>query len=179
MAKKRGRPKSAQTLESERIEAMLRNPPPHIPRMTDQEREELERQSAADKEIERQIYAGHSPTIPHDLILAIESIGDRDLFEETPEILAREQKVISQYNKLVEAEKNGREQGARTTSDKAVLRANAVWGKNQDLADKIGRSLTVHSASKKLLGEWDSRGDGGSKPSVRTAENWYQKFIFK
>lgn len=179
MTKKRGRPKSAQTLESERIEAMLKNLPSHIPRMTDQEREVLERQFAANKEIERQIYAGHSPIIPHDLILAIESIGDRELFEETPEILAGEQKVITQYSKLVEAEKNGRGKGTLTTSNKADLRAHAVWGKNQDLVDKIGRNLTVHSASKKLLDEWDSRGDGRSKPSIRTFKNWHQKFIFK
>lgn len=179
MAKKRGRPKSAETLESERIKAMLKNLPSHIPRMSNQEHEELERQFAADKEIEIQIYAGHSPTIPHDLILAMESMGDRDLFEETPEILAGEQKVIRQYNKLVEAEKNGRRQGAQTTSDKANLRAKVVWGKNQDLVDKIGRNQTVHSASKRLLDEWNARGDGGPKPSIRTAENWYQKFIFK
>lgn len=179
MAKKRGRPKSAQTLESERIEAMLKNLPPHIPRMTDKEREEWERQSAVDKEIEKQIYAGHSPTIPHDLILAIESVGDRELFEETPEILAGEQKVIKQYNKLLQAEKNGREKGTLTTSKKADLRAHAVWEKNQDLIDKIGRNLTVHSASKKLLDEWDSRGDGASKPSIRSVKNWLQKFIFK
>ena len=179
MAKKRGRPKNAQTLESERIETILKNLPSHIPRMTDQERLAWERQSAAAKEIERQIYAGHSPIIPHDLILAIESIGDRELFEETPEILAGEQKVISQYNKLDEAEKNGREQGTRKTSDKANLRANTVWGKNQDLFDKIGRNHTVHSASKKLLDEWDSRGDGRSKPSVRTVKNWHQKYILK
>ena len=147
--------------------------------MTDQESEVLERQFAANKEIERQIYAGHSPIIPLDLILAVESAGDRELFAETPEILAGEQKVNTQYNKLVEAEKIGRAQGTQATSDKAKLRAKTVWGKNQDLIDKIGRNQTVHSASKKLLDEWDSRGDGGSKPSIRTAENWYQKFIFK
>ena len=116
---KRSRPKSTETVERERIETMLRNPPPYIPRMTDEEREELDRQSAANKRIEEEIYAGYSPTIPHDLILALESIGDRDLFEETPEILAAEQKIIRKYHTLVEAEENGRIKGARTTSDKA------------------------------------------------------------
>lgn len=177
MAKQRGRPKSADTLERERIEAVLKNPPAHIPRITDQEREELKKQFAASKLIEEQIYAGHSPTIPHDLILAMESLGDRELFEEDEWLIKSEQKSIKKYEGLKAAEKNGHQKGAQTTSDKTKVRATTVWGKNQDLISRIGRNLTVHSASQKILDEWDNRGDKGKKPSIRTVQNWHHRFI--
>lgn len=175
MANQPGRPKSAKTLENERIEALLKNP--HIRRMTKQKRKELEKQFAASKEIEKQIYAGHSPTIPHDLILAIESLGDRELFEEDDWIIKSEQKTIEKYSTLVEAEKLGQQMGGQVTAEKAMARAKVVWGKNQDLIDKIGRKQTLHSVAQKLHDEWDTRGDGAEKPSLNTIKNWYQKII--
>jgi hypothetical protein len=67
--------------------------------------------------------------------------------------------------------------GGQVTADKAMARAKVVWGKNQDLIDKIGRKQTLHSVAGKLHDEWGTRGDGAEKPSLNTIKNWYQKII--
>ena len=175
----RGRPKSEQTSAREATETMLKNPPAHIPRMTEQEREEV-RKFLDELEQQRKIMLSHhSRTIPDELIYDYESVGHRELFEETPELLAGEAKVIKKYNTLVDATKRGQKDGAAITAQKAHSRANAVWIKNQDIVKRIGTSHSVHSASQKILDEWVSRGDNGKEPSIRSLQNWYQSFISK
>jgi len=173
--RKRGRPKGSQTLEREKTEALFKNLPAHT-KMSSEEREELEKWLAESKKIEDQIYAGHSPTIPHDLILAVESLGDRGLFEEDDWVRASEHKTIKNYQTLVTAEQEGRTKGTRITSDKSKVRANSVWSKNSDLIGNIGHRLTLHGASQKILDAWATRGDDGKKPSIRTIQNWYNKY---
>jgi hypothetical protein len=175
----RGRPKSKQTIARQATEAWLRNPPPHIKPMTTKKREEVQ-QLLDELEQQRKILLSqHSRTIPNELIYAYESVGHRELFEETPEILAGEAKVIKKYNTLVDATKRGQKDGAVITAQKAQSRANSVWSINQDLVNRIGRSHSVHSASQKIKDEWVSRGDNGKEPSIRSLQNWYQSFISK
>jgi hypothetical protein len=176
MAKK-GRPKSAETVERERIETMLKNPPAHISRMTDQEREEVQHLLDELEQQQKIMLSQHSRTIPDELIYAYESVGHRELFEETLELLASEAEIIKKYNTLVEDTHKGQKKGAATTAQKANSRANKVWSKNQDLLNRIGRSHSVHSASQKIKDEWLSRGDNGKEPSIRNLQNWYQSFF--
>jgi hypothetical protein len=168
---KKGRPKKPETLEYERRLKMLSN----CPKMAGPDPIQESFDSAEKARLE--LISGHSPTIPHELIYAIESVGDRELFEEDDWVLACEQKTIKKYSTLVEAEKLGQQIGGQVTAEKAMARAKAVWGKNQDLIDKISRNLTLHSAAEKIQDEWGTRGDGGKKPSVNTIKNWYQKII--
>ena len=125
--------------------------------------------------IRKEIIKGHSPTIADELIIALESIGDRSLFEEDDWIVKSEQKIIEKYTTLLEAEQNGRQSGGEITAKKALTRAKKVWGNNQDLITKIGRNHSAHSASVKIFDEWDTRGDGGKRPCLNTIQNWYKK----
>ena len=175
----RGRPKSAETLERERIEAMLKNPPSHIKPMTKDKHQEVQHLLDELEQQRKVMLSQHSRTIPDELIYAYESVGHREFFEETPEVLAGEANVIKKYNTLVEATTRGQKDGAAITAQKAHSRANAVWNKNQDLLKRIGSSHSVHSASQKILDEWLSRGDNAKEPSIRSLQNWYQSFISK
>jgi len=175
----RGRPKSDKTIAWEATEAMLKNPPAHIPRMTEQEREEVQKFLDELEQQRKAMLSQHSRTIPDELIYAYESVGHREFYEETPELLEGEAKVIKKYNTLVEATKRGQKDGAAITAQKAHNRANSVWSKNQDLVKRIGSSHSVHSASQKILDEWVNRGDNGEEPSIRSLQNWYQSFISK
>ena len=76
---KRGRPKSAQTLEREKTEAWLKNPPSHIPPMTKEERQWWDDFIKNSEEAQRAILAGHSPLLPHSLIYDLESLGDESM----------------------------------------------------------------------------------------------------
>lgn len=172
MAKQRGRPKSARTLERERIKTMFKNHPAHIPRMTEEAREKIKVNLAASKKLEEELIADYSPTISHNLILELASLGDESMY-------GHEEAALKKYEKLKVAEHSGRLSGAQKTADKAKARANIVWGKNQDLVKRIGISQTVHSASQKILNEWVSRGDNGKKPSIRSIQNWYRKYFLK
>jgi hypothetical protein len=173
---KRGRPKKPETIEREKSEASLKSILAKVPKMTDQERMVVERMLSESKNIEDQIYKRHSPTIPHDLMLAVESLGDRELFEEDEWLIEREQKVAEKYNALIAAEQRGRVDGGQTTSDNAKARATRTWGKNQELIDKIGRNHSIHSASQTIWDQWETLGDGGKKPTIRTIQNWYHIF---
>lgn len=172
----RGRPKKPETIERAKSEASLKSILAKVPKMTDQECMDVERMLGESKKIEDQIYKRYSPTIPRDLILAVESLGDRELFEEDDLLIESEQKVTDKYNTLIAAEQRGRVNGGQTTSDNAKARATRTWGNNQDLIDKIGRNHSVHSASRTILDQWETRGDGGKKPTIRTIQSWYHIF---
>lgn len=172
MAKQRGRPKSPETLEKERIEAMFANLPAHTPRMSDEEQKEKNAHFDANKKIEEELIADFSPTIPDEIIYQLASLDDESMH-------GHKEAVLKKYEKFQVAEHNGRLSGAKKTADKAKARANAVWGKSQDLVKRIGTSHSVHSASQKILDDWVNRGDKGKKPSIRSIQNWYQTFISK
>ena len=87
---KRGRPKSAQTLEREKIEAWLKNPPAHIRLLTKKERQLLKDSFEASEKLRQNLLAGHSPLIPHSLIYDLESIG-HELLE------GYEQAILNKY----------------------------------------------------------------------------------
>ena len=172
MANKRGRPKSKARLEREALDAAFIELPAHIPKMTKKADREMRAQYEESKRYHEDLIAAFSPIIPDRLILEVASIGDETM-------QGFEGPILEKYRTLMASAKNGQLEGAKATLLKAKLRADTVWNKNQDLANKIGYNHTIHSASQKILDEWDSLGDGGEKPSLRTIQNWYQKFIFK
>ena len=129
------------------------------------------------EKVRKEIIKGHSPTIPDELIYAMESIGDRSLFEADDWIVKCELKIVENYTKLLEAESNGRQRGGEETAKKALTRAETVWAKNQDLIIRIRIRLnhSIHSAANKLFEEWGTRGDGGQRPHINTIKNWFKK----
>lgn len=167
-SKKRGRPKSSETLEKERIDEILSACPPAL-KMTPRQAEEQNEIFESLKKTLNDLYAEFSPTIPQELIENYASLHDESMDGYQKQILDKWDKV---HTVLV----HGQESGARETAKKATERAQTVWGKNQDLARRIAtKNLSETGASTIIFNEWDKRGDGELKPTIRTISNWYKR----
>jgi hypothetical protein len=167
--KKRGRPKSQKTLQKERAEAWLKNPPAHIPPMTDEEKQRLREFIKNSEEAKRCILEGHSPLLPHSLIYDLESLGDESMH-------GFEQSVLDQYKRYRVKELIARANGADQTALQADMRASKLWTKNKDLVNRIeSGNLTPNGASKMIYDNWETRGIEGEKPTIKTIVNWYKR----
>ena len=168
--KPRGRPpKNPETLERERFELMLKNLPEHLKNLPPHFDINIEEMDA----IEKDLLSGYSPTIPHDLIYKLASLGDDSLY-------GYEDIIINEYNQLIQVLTDGQKQGANATAEKALTRAHKVWDSNQDLVNRIDRkNLTIHTASMIIIANWATRGDGGETPGIATLRNWYNKITKK
>lgn len=166
---KRGRPKSAKTLERERTEAWLKNPPAHIPPMTEEDKEWLRAFLKSSEEARKSILEGHSPLIPHSLIYDLESIG-HELLE------GYEQAILDKYGEYKNKEFVGRVSGSDETASQADVMAKRLWTKNSALVKRIqSGNLTLNGASKIIHDDWENKGVEGSKPSLKTISNWYKR----
>jgi hypothetical protein len=166
---KRGRPKSKKTLERERTEAWLKNPPAHISPMTEEDKEWLRTFLKSSEEARKSILEGHSPLIPHSLIYDVESIG-HELLE------GHEQAILDKYGEYKNKEMIGRINGAEETATQADVMAERLWAKNSVLAKRIqAGNLSLNGASKIIRDDWKNRGIEGNKPSIRTISNWYKR----
>jgi hypothetical protein len=163
--KKRGRPKTERTIERERIEEMLRNPPPHIRNSTltpfpfDHEQAE---------EIEKQMLKDHkSPPMPAKIVYEIESSGPENMTH------AEIQATVAEYDRIAKNIHQGQITGGKTQADKAAKRIEQVMRKNSDVIGKLASgSWSVSRAANKIHDEWDARGDGQKKPSTRQLRRW-------
>lgn len=167
--KKRGRPKSDKTLQTEEIDKLFNNAPPHLKVHA----EELKKQEEFIKFIQdylKKLHADFSPTMPHCVIENLASISD-DSME------GFEKEILDAYYKFENKLADGQRLGGNATANTANERAQKVWEKNSDLARRImSKNLTVNGASKKIFDEWVSRGDKEAKPSIRTIRNWYKRY---
>jgi hypothetical protein len=167
---RRGRPKKQSTLKSDETNELLKQVATQHP-MSKEESDELNDFLEKSEILRRTLIKQHSPTIPHRLIYEVESLGDESM-------IPHQDKIMKEYLEKADRVRNGRLEGAMSTSDQSQVRANNVWGRNNDLIEKIiGKSCSIHSASQKILDEWDLRGDGKEKPAIRTLENWYHKVV--
>ena len=164
--KPRGRPpKNSETLERERFELMLKNLPEHLKNLRPHFDINIEEMDA----IEKDLLSGYSPTIPHNLIYQLASLGDESL-------CGYEDIIINKYNQLIQVSTDGQKLGANATAEKALTRAHKVWDSNQDLVNRIDRkNLTIHTASMIIITNWATRGDSDKKPTLATLRNWYNK----
>ncbi len=166
---KRGRPKSAKTLERERTEAWLKNPPAHILPMTKEERQWWDDFIKNSEEAQRAILAGHSPLLPHSLIYDLESLGDESMH-------GYEKIILDKFEEYKNKEIAGRINGADETASQADIMAQRLWKKNGDLARRIqSGNLTLNGASKIIHDDWANKGVEGGKPSLKTISNWYKR----
>jgi hypothetical protein len=166
---KRGRPKSAQTLAREKTEAWLKNPPSHIPPMTEEEKQWWDDFIKNSEEVQHAILEGHSPLLPHSLIYDLESLGDESMH-------GFEKIILDKLEEYKNKEIAGRINGADETASQADVMAERLWGKNTTLAKRIqAGNLTLNGASKIIHDDWENKGVEGSKPSLKTISNWYKR----
>lgn len=170
-----GRPKKASTLEKEQVASFLSNPPAHVRRLTDARVEELEAHEAL-VEIDRQNllkrYKFYGRAIAEKLIYQLDSI-EHEIYNSDQVAQIKEF-----FSTLIHFINRRRAQGAKTTSEKSLIRAKAVWSKNKGLVERIAKkTMTINSASLRILENWEAFGDGKPKPSLRTLNNWFNKTI--
>ena len=166
---KRGRPKSAQTLEREKTEAWLKNPAAHIPLMTEEDKAWVRVFLESSEKARKSILEGHSPLIPHSLIYDLESIGHELLH-------GHEQAILDKYEEYKNKETIGRANGSDEAASQADTSAKRLWTKNSALVKRIqSGNLTPNGAAKIIFDDWKNKGIEGGKPSIKTISNWYKR----
>ena len=161
--KKRGRPKTERTIERERIEEMLRNPPPHIRNSTLTPFPFDHKQA---EEIEKQMLKDHkSPPMPANFVYEIESAGPENMTH------AEIQATVTKYDRVAKYIHEGQITGGKTLADKAAKRIAKVLQKNSDIAEKVASgSWSVTRAANKIHEEWDARGGRSEKTLDKNAK---------
>lgn len=184
MKKTKGRPKSAATIELERMNEMLKNIPAYI-KMTASEIAEVGKNLESAEVIRRQILKDYktSPSIPDDHAYLMASLGDESL-------IGHEAGIISRDNQLREKAQEHREAGAESTKTGAEKRATELCKKNRMLLERLAPTgnLSLSDIAKKIIKEWAflppgsrmpgepdtlmKRGIGGEPPTERTIRNY-------
>lgn len=188
LPKKRGRPKNAATLESERIKEILKNTPAYLPKMTAEGKKQTLESIAHAETIRLEILKTYktSATIPDDHAYSMASLGDESMIGHGYEVTQRDERYQQQARTL-------RAAGVRIVSDTAAGRAKALCEKNRVLLEimkPFGR-LTLSDVASKIRKEWASvhphalmpgetkklteRGLEGDPPSTRTIKNYIQQ----
>jgi len=186
MTKPIGRPPSPATLEARRVEAMLKNMPPHLPKLTEVQKSELNESFAHDERIRQEILKTfkHGRTTPDSHAYDMASIGDESL-------IGHEQKILDEDAKFALRAKRYRQSGAAATKDKTADRKANIKKNNHRLISKIQPSsrYTLHSVAQMIHDQWEEmtpaqkisgecsmarRGDGKERPSVSTIRRWIE-----
>lgn len=185
LPKKRGRPKSAATLESERIAEMLKNKPAHLPNMTAVEQKQAVENFTYAEKIRVEILKTYktSATIPDAHAYLMASIGDESLIDHAHEILQQD----STYQ---EQAQTNRDTGANAVCTNAKDRAQSLCRKNRVLLERLKPfgPLTLSDVASKILKEWaivhpdallpgeattlTRRGVEGDPPTTKTIKNY-------
>lgn len=114
---------------------------------------------------------GWGKFIPTNIFMAYGELGSEHLSPEDEVI------IKASYKAAVTKGKRNQARGTSGGKDKALKRAQAVWGKkeNKYLASRVKEgSLPLNRAITKILSDWEARGDAEVKPpSPKTLSNWY------
>ena len=186
MTKPIGRPPKPATLEARRVEAMLKNMPPHIPRLTEVQKSELNESFAHSERIRQEILKKfkHGRTTPDSHAYDMASIGDESL-------IGHEQRILDEDAKFALRAKKYRQSGAAATKNKIADRKADIKKNNQRLISEIHPSsrYTLHCVAKMIHNQWKEmssaqkmsgessmacRGDGKERPSVSTIRRWIE-----
>jgi hypothetical protein len=188
LPKKRGRPKSAATLERDRIEEMLKNTPSYLPKMTAEKKKQMLESIAHGESIRLDILKTYktSATIPDDHAYQMASLGDGSMICHEHAVIQRDESYLQQARAL-------RAAGVRIVSDTAASRAKALCEKNRALLEimKPFGHLTLSDVASKIRRDWANvhphslmpgetmklteRGLEGDPPSMRTIKNYIQQ----
>jgi hypothetical protein len=190
LKRSRGRPKSAKTIEAERVKKLFKDTTRNLPCEQSKLTKELIAVRSSWEVVEKQILRDYKydATVPDDHAFTMASLGDEMLFGYEDQIIAQDeayrQRVLKQ-----------RAKGARTTHENSRVRAQKIILKNKILLSCIRNKgfFSLSWASKKIVTEWEkvnaaqrlngehsnltSRGDGGPVPNERTIRNWIRKYV--
>ena len=181
--RKRGRPKSQDTLESEGIKEILAQVPRHLPSEESELMQRLKASMSQVDEVEKQILRDYKydASVPGSHAYAMASVGDEAMEGYDSSTLAKDE----EHRRRIARQ---RQSGTDTTKQNASYRAAKVIAKNKVMLSEFlyvrGKSISV--VAKKIRTEWDyvsaehrisdetitARGDGGPVPSHRTLRNW-------
>jgi hypothetical protein len=181
----RGRPKSAATLERERIEAIFASRRLYLPKEESALTKALREAKPHNDAIEQQILRDYKydATVPDDHAFAMASLGDESLEGYEDAIIAQDEEHIARVARQ-------RSNGAKATKRNSQNRAKLIIEKNKILISHLigSRKQSVSRVAKKICTEWvlisvaqrisgepsslTARGDGGQRPSERTVRNW-------
>jgi|AntAceMinimDraft_12_1070368.scaffolds.fasta_scaffold15339_4 hypothetical protein len=181
--RKRGRPKSAETIEKQRIEAMLNSPSRF--KLTAQQHEELEVEYQKSEEIRKHIinaYNGGNPSIPNEHAYEMDSLGDESMEGYEHLVLARD----AEYKRIALV---GQKLGAEKNKNNSYNQAVKLCKKNKDLILRIkpNGNLSVSRVAELIFENWSERGTGttfstktvGGKPSTKTIIRYINKILHK
>ena len=185
----RGRPKSAATIERERIDTLFASIPSHLQKEESALTNNLREAKPYNDAIEQQILQDYKydATVLDDHAFTMASLGDESLY-------GHEAAIIAQDETHRERVARQRINGARATKQNSKNRAEAVIAKNKILISQLidSRKQPVFRVAKKIRSEWHvttvaqrisgeplslkARGDGGPCPSERTVRNWINQY---
>ena len=185
----RGRPKSAATLERERVEALFASKPPHLPKEESALTKALREAKPHNDAIEQQILRDYKydATVPDDHAFTMASLGDESLHGHERAIIAQDEAHRARVARQ-------RTNGGKATKQNSRNRALAIISKNKILIAALIdlRKQPISRVAKKICSEWSvitvaqrisgepssltARGDGGPCPSERTVCNWINQY---
>ena len=165
--KKPGRPKSEKTLEKERIAQVLADVKKQPGYKYDGPDIDFEHAEKVEKQALDQFRP--SPAIKKQQAFSMSSLGIETTTEE-------EEQTLKDYNDTLNTIHQGQIKGAASTKQKALNKSHDLWGKNEDLIEKIKQGRSLDEMAKKILKEWDVRGISGEKPHINTIKNLYKTY---
>jgi hypothetical protein len=174
--RKRGRPKSLDTIERERIEALLREPPSYILNMSAEEATAFkglcENWSRVENEILNQYRT--APSIPKEHAYEMASLGDESIEGYEDQILAKDKIYRSRIKKMQMTGSAGRARSAKNNSEKLVE-------KNIDLIQRVNAGLlTLNGAAAIIIRSWTNRGlPDGAVLSIKTISRYLRPVCLK
>jgi len=168
---KRGRPKSARRIEQEKQDADFRKSIKFDEsEMHDQVYEQsLSTRAQAHIANWREQY-GNGILIPVAAYVAMGMMREFGAFK------GKEALIEALYKRAQLAGAESQQAGTEGVISKSIARSEYVWHKkiNADLRAKIKKdSRELNKACKKIVDEWDKRGDMDKKPTTRTVRSWY------
>ena len=121
--------------------------------------------------------------IPINIFMAIADIEDNSFTTEEKaaiEATKEAKELRKKYREAIAKGKKYQAEATRGAKQKPLDRAEEVWFKkeNEDLrADIKQNSRKLNEATKKIVDEWDKRGDLDKKPTPRTLRKWYNELF--
>ena len=188
----RGRPKSAATLERERLETLFAKKPSHLPVAESDLTRALREAQPYNDAIEKQILRDYKydATVPDDHAFTMASLGDESLYGHETMIIAQDEAHRARVSRQ-------RANGAAATRASSMRRARLIINKNLILITYLlkVRRQSVSLVARKIQTEWDvitvaqrisgepntltARGDGNPMPSQRTIREWLRKYYLR
>jgi hypothetical protein len=188
--KKRGRPLSKEKSEKLRLKKLMSELPPYLPRLSADEKAQLEEDYKHNKKVCLEILETykHGSWTPDEHAYKMASLGHESLE-------GYEQQIIDDDDRYSRLAKKIRRDAGAENKRKAEIRKGKVMEINKALIEKINNSdsYNIHRVATMIYQQWTSmsavhrlaaedkkmscRGDGGMPASVRTITRWLEQHL--